>query len=95
MDPPRKELRRLLKAAIAKGELSPELDAEVSLALLLGPIIYWFVFLRQQTVDPRVLADADPRVLAEKVVEAFWRAFGMKTRKQSPVSKRFLVQNGI
>ncbi len=70
MEPPRKELRRLFKAGITKGDLSPELDAEVSLALLLGPIVYWHVFLRQSM--------SDPKVLAERVVDAFWRAFGMK-----------------
>jgi AcrR family transcriptional regulator len=68
MDPPRRELLSLLKAGIANRELSAELDTGISLALLLGPIMYWYVFLRQKT--------ANPRTLAETVVEAFWRAFG-------------------
>jgi AcrR family transcriptional regulator len=69
MEPPRKELRKLFKAGIAKGELSEDLDADISLALLLGPIVYWYVFLRQKS--------GDPKHLAESVVDAFWRAFGV------------------
>jgi AcrR family transcriptional regulator len=66
--PPRQELTRLMKAAIRKGELPPKLDIELSLAMLLGPTIYWYVFLRK--------AAPDPRRLAESIVDAFWKAFG-------------------
>lgn len=44
MEPPRQELRHLLKLGIKKGELSPKLDFDLSLALLLGPIVYCHVF---------------------------------------------------
>ena len=37
---------------------------------LLGPIIYWHVFLRRTSENPKGLA--------EGVVEAVWRAFGLK-----------------
>ena len=67
-EPPRKELRRLIAEGIAKGELTDNLDLEVCLALLLGPILYWHIFLRT-TIE-------DPHKLAEGVVAAFWRAFG-------------------
>jgi AcrR family transcriptional regulator len=70
MEPPRQELRRLLRQAIEKGELKADLDLELSLSLLLGPIVYWYVFLRRKT--------ADPTALAESVVKAFYRAFGRK-----------------
>lgn len=69
MEPPRQELRRLLRQAIDKGELIAALDVELSLSLLLGPIIYWYVFLRRKTVAPTALA--------EHVVDAFYRAFGV------------------
>jgi AcrR family transcriptional regulator len=69
-EPPRRELWHLIKSGIAKGELEPRLDADLSLALLLGPIIYWRVFLRKKA--------ADSKDLAEAVVDAFWRAFGQK-----------------
>ncbi len=66
MDPPRRELTRLLNAAIKSGQLEA-MDFEFALAQLLGPIIYWFVFLRRSKENPRELAEA--------VVDTFWRAF--------------------
>lgn len=73
MDPPRRELTKLLQQGIAKGELTPGLDVNLSLALLLGPMIYWKVFLTSSEQD-------DPQNLAERVVDAFWLAFGEKAR---------------
>ena len=70
MEPPRHELKNLLKQGIEKSELSPDLDINLSLALLLGPIIYWHVFLRRTS--------GGPRGLAEGIVDAFWKAFGLK-----------------
>jgi AcrR family transcriptional regulator len=80
MDPPRRELRHLLKLGLTRGEVIPELDVDLSLALLLGPIIYWFVFLRK--------AEEDPRRLAEGVVDAFWRAFSLPNRKAAAKSRK-------
>ena len=70
MDPPRRELTHLLRQGIRKGELSPRLDTEVSLALLLGPLIYWHVYIGKRSDDPKRLV--------KKIVEAYWKAFGMK-----------------
>ncbi len=70
MDPPRRELKHLMERGIKKGELTRKLDVDLSLALLLGPIVYWHVFLRK-TVQ-------DPMSLAEGVVDAFWKAFSLK-----------------
>jgi AcrR family transcriptional regulator len=75
MEPPRRELKGLMKAAIARGELPPKLDFELALALLLGPIIYSKVFL------PRDCRDTKP--LARGVVEAFRRAFGVSTKPRA------------
>ncbi len=66
MEPPRRELTRLLKAATKAGQLEP-MDLEFALAQLLGPIIYWYVFLRR--------LQENPRPLAESIVDSFWRAF--------------------
>jgi len=44
MDPPRQEIRRILQAGIDKGELAPALNVDLSLALLLGPMIYSHIF---------------------------------------------------
>lgn len=70
MEPPRRELKHLIKLGITKGELPDKLDLDLSLALLLGPIVYWHVFLRRTAQDPKELA--------EGVIDAFWRAFSLK-----------------
>jgi AcrR family transcriptional regulator len=75
MEPPRRELWHLLKLGIDKGELSPELDFDLSMALLLGPILYWYIFLRQ--------SEEEPALLALGVVDAFWRAFGLKRERRT------------
>ena len=72
MEPPRRELTHLLKLGLRKGELAPGLDIDLSLTLLLGPMMYWHVFLKRTTDDPKSLA--------EGVVDAFWKAFGRKKR---------------
>jgi AcrR family transcriptional regulator len=77
MEPPRRELRHLLKVGIQKGELSPDLDIDLSLALLLGPMVYWHVFLRRSR--------GNPTTLAEGVVNAFWRAFGLSVQAHAPM----------
>lgn len=69
MEPPRRELTRLMKLGIRKGELASDLDLDLCLAILLGPMIYWFVFLRR--------SPENPRALSEGVVDVFWRAFGV------------------
>jgi AcrR family transcriptional regulator len=74
MEPPRQELRRLLKQGTDRRELRPDLDTELSMALLLGPMVYRHVFLSRKA--------ADATQLAEGVVEAFWRAFGYTERIQ-------------
>jgi len=66
MEPPRRELRRLLRTGIQRGELAPGLDTELALALLLGPLMYWFIFLRRKEEVPLDLAAA--------TVDTFWRA---------------------
>lgn len=86
MEPPRQELRRILKLGIDRGELS-KLDVELSLALLLGPMIYWHVFQKAPEEERvagkdraravRASRSASLRHLAAGVVGAFWRAYGV------------------
>lgn len=76
MEPPRQELRRLIKQGIERGELSPQLDYEACLALLLGPMLYWHIFLRSP--------GGDPNHLAQQVAGAFWRAYGTVTSRKQP-----------
>jgi AcrR family transcriptional regulator len=73
MDPPRRELKYLLELGIAHGVFPAKLDINLSLALLLGPILYWYVFLRQ--------SDDSPKAVANGVVDEFFRAFAI--RKQT------------
>ena len=64
--PSRIELTRLLKDAIAEGSLPAQLNLNVSVALLMGPMIYGHLM----TAMDRKL----PEDMAERVVDAFWRA---------------------
>jgi AcrR family transcriptional regulator len=79
MEPPRRELRHLLRAGIAKGELHPDVDEDLSLALLLGPLMYWHIFLRH--------CEDTPGDLPEGVVGAFWRAYGIAPRRGRVIRK--------
>lgn len=78
MEPPRRELRYLIEKGVGKGELARGLDMELCLAMLLGPVLYWHIFLRG--------VSGDPTMLAEGVVATFWRAFGTEKGrvKRSP-----------
>ncbi|MEO8130110.1 MAG: TetR/AcrR family transcriptional regulator [Bryobacteraceae bacterium] len=72
MEQPRRELRRLLTSGIQKGELSRDLNVDLALALLLGPMIYWHVFLKR--------TGGDPVQLATDVLDSFWKAYGISRR---------------
>lgn len=85
MEPPRRELTRLIKQGVQRGELEPQPDINFSLSLLLGPVLYRHIFLRSETS----LAEKLP----ERVVHAFWLAFQAKPnqpaqRKQSNRSSK-------
>ncbi len=69
MEPPRQCLKRILGRGIERGLLPENLDMEVAIALLLGPMLYSHIFQKErQTKGP----DIGP-----KAAEAFWRAFGV------------------
>jgi AcrR family transcriptional regulator len=78
MEPPRRELTRLIEQGIRRGELIPQPDINFSLSLLLGPVLYHHIFRRSETsVDSTV-----PR----RTVETFWLAF--ETRLQNRAQTR-------
>ncbi len=86
MEPPRRELRHLLKLGIARGELTPELDLDLCIALLIGPVLYWYVFLRSECVPAHAMMwKPDVAQLAHGVVDTFWRAFGIQTSTENAV----------
>lgn len=66
MQPQRIQLIQLLKRAVSEGLLRQDLDFEVSVALLAGPMAYRYM----ATLIGRAL----PEDMAEYVVEVFWRA---------------------
>ncbi|HLH01203.1 MAG TPA: TetR/AcrR family transcriptional regulator [Bryobacteraceae bacterium] len=76
MDPPRRELREAIARGIRKKELSAKLDIETSLALLLGPVLYWKIFLSKDEPCPK-------RVIQAAVSE-FWTAYGIRRSSKIP-----------
>lgn len=84
MEPPRRELRQLLRKAIEQKELTPDFDIELALAILLGPVLYWHVFM-SKTVPV-------PGPLVRNVVGVFWAAYaingGEKSRAKSTKLRR-------
>ncbi|MGA8727197.1 MAG: TetR/AcrR family transcriptional regulator [Terracidiphilus sp.] len=71
MEPPRQCLKRILRRGIERGLLPENLDLEVAIALLLGPMLYAHIFERErQPKGP----DIGP-----KAAEAFWRAFELRS----------------
>jgi AcrR family transcriptional regulator len=70
MEPPRTRAIQILKRAIAEGELPPNLDLGLAVALLIGPMMYRHVLLLSKSKLP----DNMP----ERVVDAFWKAYARK-----------------
>lgn len=66
---PRRQITEILKRAVAQRELPASLDYEMSIAILLGPMIYQYIFLSR---FPKV-AKVQPE-LAAHVVAGFWKA---------------------
>jgi AcrR family transcriptional regulator len=67
MEPPRQCLRRILCRGMERGLLPASLDLEVSMALLLGPMLYRHVFSKGSSVPEDELG--------RQTAEAFCRAF--------------------
>ena len=69
MQPPVNRISELLTRGLREGSLTSNLEIPVGVALLLGPMMYRYV--TSMTGKP------SPRNLAEQVVDAFWRAYGL------------------
>lgn len=82
MDPPRQCLKRILQRGIDRGLLSGDLDLELALALLLGPVMYVRVF--QMKGLPAGYE------IGPSAAEAFWRAFAVQkaARPKSKASRK-------
>jgi AcrR family transcriptional regulator len=67
MEPARKALANALKRGIKRGQLSSGLDIDVSICLLLGPMLYRHIFHGKAKIDIDELG--------REAAEAFGRAF--------------------
>ena len=74
MEPPRKCLGTILRRGVERHQLPGDLDMELALSLLLGPILYHHIFQKERLPKG---PDIGPRV-----AEAFWRAFATKVPKK-------------
>ena len=81
---PRRQITEILKRAVAQRTLSSRLNFEMSIAILLGPMLYQHIFLRNSGNPTKLPAD-----LAAHVVAGFWKAnaTGARTAKPGGVSR--------
>jgi AcrR family transcriptional regulator len=66
MEPPRNLIKKILQRGIRQGLLPADLDTDVAVSLLLGPVLYTHIFQKERLP---VAPDIGP-----KAAEAFWRA---------------------
>jgi AcrR family transcriptional regulator len=74
MEPPRTHVLQILKRGISSGLLPENLDLEVAVSLLLGPVLYTHIFQKERL--PKA-PDIGP-----KAAEAFWRAHSQARRQR-------------
>jgi AcrR family transcriptional regulator len=70
MEPPRNCILGILRRGIKRRLLPRDLDLEVAISLLLGPMLYTHIFQRDRLPNA---PDIGPRA-----AEAFWRAFALR-----------------
>jgi AcrR family transcriptional regulator len=70
MEPPRAQIKEVLRKAIGKRELPPDLDVDFAAALLVGPMLYRY-FLT-------VVGAPLPENMPQRIVDAFWKAHAVK-----------------
>ena len=74
MEPPRNLIKKILQRGIRQGLLPADLDTDVAVSLLLGPVLYTHIFQKERL--PKA-PDIGPQA-----AEAFWRAHS-NNRKQA------------
>jgi AcrR family transcriptional regulator len=67
---PQTRLKNLIERGIEGRQLAGNINLETGLALLLGPMLYWHIFVGKKSLTPM------PRDLAIEVVSAFWKMYG-------------------
>jgi AcrR family transcriptional regulator len=73
MEPPRTCIERILRRGVKRGLIRPDLDLEVAISLLLGPMLYTHIFQRGHVPN---VPDMGP-----KAAESFWRAYAQARQK--------------
>lgn len=68
MEPPRKRLKHVLERAMERGLLKPDLDMDLAMALLLGPVLYRNIFESRREC-------CDSQEIGREAAKAFCRAF--------------------
>lgn len=81
LEPPQRHLKQLLKQGIAEGLFPADLNIELALGLLIGPLLYNY-FIRPNKTK------ALPEGFPEQIVEAFWKAFASKPARERARSSR-------
>jgi AcrR family transcriptional regulator len=77
----RAALGKILERGVNERQLTHDLDCDLSIAMLVGPMIYRRIFLNSSN-------GRAPVNFAEQVVDAFWKAFACKPRSGDPASRR-------
>jgi AcrR family transcriptional regulator len=75
---PQTRLKNLIKHGIKQRKLVDDINMNTGLALLLGPMLYWHIFVGRKSLAPM------PKDLAIEVASAFWKVYGREpSRMQS------------
>jgi AcrR family transcriptional regulator len=67
---PQARLKNLIQRGIKQRKLVDDINMNTGLALLLGPMLYWHIFVGKKSLAPM------PKDLAIEVASAFWKVFG-------------------
>jgi AcrR family transcriptional regulator len=79
MEPPRKLLTQLLKRAVELGQLPADLDYDMAVAMLLGPMVY--------AKFMNLGGHKTPKDLPKRVTDAFWKAHAVSRRPKEKKRK--------
>jgi len=69
---PQTRLKNLIKHGIKQRKLVDDINMNTGLALLLGPMLYWHIFVGRKSLAPM------PKDLAIEVASAFWKVYGRR-----------------
>jgi len=86
MEPPRESLKRVLRRGMREGLLKPDLDLDVAVALMLGPLLYWHIFVNCKKPSP------NDRQIGPDIAKAFCRAFfkesSVNSKRKNPAVRK-------